>query len=142
MIRTHTYLDNVLETDLSQDQLFFGGSVNEIHQKGRDVLFSVTLLRKKPLSGLLYFEETPQETDRLLHFRLRFYNRGIIRLQISSTPQTFVDESPILEWDSSVRALPASLAEQANGWQVSDEKGDSLPLGKKSSESIFHLMDR
>ena len=110
MIRVRTYLNNVLETDLTQDQLFSVGSVNEIHQED-DVLFSAKLLRKKPLGGLLYFEEIPEETDRVLHFRLRFYSQGIARLQISSTPQVFVDESPMLEWASSVHALSVSLEE-------------------------------
>ena len=117
MIRIRTYLNDVLETDLAQDQLFSAGSVDEIHQEGTDVLLTVKLLRKKSLPGLLYFEEIPQETNRLLYFRLRFYNQGIARLLISSTPQAFVDESPMLEWDPSIHALPASLSEVADGWQ-------------------------
>ena len=129
MIRARSYLTNVLETDLTQDQLFSVGSVNEIHQED-DVLFSAKLLRKKPLGGLLYFEESPEETERVLYFRLRFYNRGIARLLISSSPQTFVDKSPMLEWDPSIRALPASLAEQADGWQVGSQGGAFLTLGK------------
>jgi alpha-D-xyloside xylohydrolase len=118
MIRPKKYLEAVLETDLSEDILFHPAEASTPAIDGLDVTFSLAMARKKPLSGLMYFDQ--DEPDGELFVRLRFYAGAVLRMSVSPRPQPFAEESPMLAWDPSLQARQAVLQEEADGWSASD----------------------
>ena len=119
------YLRNVLDTDLTQDVLFVPAEIGAPTQEGNDVMFTVSLVRKRPLPGELYFDKD-EPVERELFCRLRFYTKGILRMLVSTTRQTFTDESPMLEWDSRIHTLPVKLEKQADRWLIRPKIGHAF----------------
>ena len=121
------FLRSVLNTTLEGDILLCPRSVRPPVRDGRDITFSARLLQKRPLPGLLYFDQD-EDSDEMLYFRLRFYGGEIIRLLISSRPSQFVEESPMLAWDPELQVQPGDLQEEGDGWRATG-----------GSESFFSL---
>lgn len=136
MIQVQRYLCSVLNTDLSQDILLSPVDVTSAAQDGSEVTFSVSLARKKPLPGLLYFDQD-EPTEARLFFRLRFYGGEILRLMISLNPRRFDDQSPMLAWDLSLQThspvLPSvelpSGPPAGERWLASDGSGAYFSVG-------------
>ena len=102
------YLQSVLDTDLSQDILLVGMGAEGPALAGGDVVFTVSVVRKRPLPGELYFDKD-EPVNGKLHCRLRFYTGGILRMMFSRAQQDFVDDSPMLDRDPELQPIPARL---------------------------------
>ena len=101
MMHAKRYLRDVLDTDLSEDVLLVASQADEAALEEGDVTLTVSLVRKRPLPGELYFD--PDEPlDRKLFCRLRFYSGGILRILISAAPRPLPADSPMLEWDPGI----------------------------------------
>src|SRR5688572_7054849 len=118
MILPKKYLEAVLDTDLSEDVLLHPAEASPPVIDGLDVIFSLSMARKKPRAGLMYFEE--DEPDGAVFVRLRFYAGAVLRLSVSPSPQPFADESPMLAWDPSLQPRQAVPQEEAGGWTAAD----------------------
>ncbi len=141
MIDAKRFLNAVLETDLTQDTLLSAGPLTAVQQEGDDITFSIALMHRKPRPDGLYFDQVDDEhgeqADENLHFRLRFYTRGILRLQFSREPKPFTDESIMLDWDPSIQMVSPTLIEERDYWRVSGENGAWFRLGKGGFEASF-----
>src|SRR5215216_2927092 len=124
MIDAKRYLRAVLDTDLAEDILLVAAKAGMPALEGGDVVFEVSLVRKRPLLGELYFDQD-EPIDRKLFCRLRFYTHGILRMLVSTAPMAFAEDSPMLAWEPSVQALPARLEEKADRWRTSPGAGEA-----------------
>ena len=125
MLDAKRYLRDVLDTDLVQDVLLVATKSGPPALDAGDVVFTISLVRKHPLPGELYFDQD-EPVEQKLFCRLRFYTGGILRILISTSPQAFAQESPMLEWDQTVQALPAHLQEEAGRWQCIPKGGEAF----------------
>lgn len=118
MIRPSYFLDKVLEADLSKDALFRLGAPESVEEVQGDVLFAAPLLRQVPRPEPNRFDDG--EPGGRVHVRVRLYGEQVVRMMISLKPREMTDESPMLEWDESLRAIRCSVAETEGGWALSD----------------------
>ena len=125
MIEAKRYLKTVLDTDLSQDVLLVATQAGAPALEEGDVTFSISLIRKRPLPGELYFDQD-EPLERKLFCRLRFYSEGILRILISTTERDFVQESPMLDWSPDLETMPAQLEEDVSHWRAYPEMGGAF----------------
>lgn len=125
MMEAKRYLKAVLDTDLSQDVLLVASEANAPVLQATDVTFSVSLVRKRPLPGDLYFDQD-EPVEEKLFCRLRFYAGGILRMLISTAPRDFAQDSPMLDWSPDVRTMPAQLEGEESHWRASPQTGDAF----------------
>ncbi len=141
MIEAKRYLNAVLGTNLVNDVLLSADSLGAVVRDGDDITFTVSLMHRKPRPGMLYFDQEDDDhgepAGKDLHFRLRFYNHDILRLQISQRPRPFEDESVMLAWDPSLHAVSAEMTEATDEWRVTGEGGAYLTLGKGRFRAAF-----
>ena len=134
MLQPKKYLHNVIDTDLLQDELYTAGAVENVTREGDEVTFTAVLLRQTIQPNGLYFGDEV-DSGRRLHFRLRFYNHGVLRLQASLAPRNFTDDSPMLQWDSSLATQTARLEQSPGGWRVAGRDGAYINLGIETAEA-------
>lgn len=65
MIGARRFLRSVLDTDLTQDVLLVASDAGAATMDGNDASFTISMVRKRPLPGELYFDQD-QPSDRKL----------------------------------------------------------------------------
>lgn len=123
VIQSPRFLDWVLGIDRTADALLVPGALQAIALEEGEVAFTLSLVRKKPLPGGLYFEKEDEAVEGALHCRLRFYTRGVLRLLVSPTPRHFREESPMLAWEASLHPVAARLEGDGERWRANGEGG-------------------
>ena len=111
MFESKYYITDVLEADLSQDQLFQFRAIQEAELIDHEVIFTVRLCQRSGHKKLQC-----QPTDRQGILRVRCYGDYIVRVSLALDDRPFEDDSPMLDWDNS--PSPLALHNDNGSWHV------------------------
>lgn len=127
MLKPRYFLEHVLEADLSRDTLFRVGPVDRAEIQNGDVLFTAPLIRQKKREELYRFEN--EMATNKISIRLRLYGDDVIRIMLSRTNDTFADNSPMLEWHTSMKPVSCILKKEEYAWTVYDKRKVRFRIG-------------
>jgi len=123
----------VLGAEFPQDTLFRLGAIESAAVEDGDVVFTCTLL--KHISNL----KDSQPSGRAF-IRVRLLGEDVVRVMISRTEADFNDESPMLEWDTSLQKKSAQLEVEGYQWTVRDE-GKARAKARQNDLNLEFLPD-
>jgi len=122
------FLADFLDVDLERDRLCRIGPVTAAEQDEGDIVFTAPRLVQKSLpEDARFFSDDGEHGT--VSIRVRLYDNGCLRLQMSPAPKPFSDDTPMMQLDDDVRALPAVVEQRDGEWLISDRNGVRLRIG-------------
>jgi alpha-D-xyloside xylohydrolase len=132
--------DHVLQADLRRDKVFRAYKVKSAKISKGDALFSLSFLKQKPAKRLHQFADTKAVIK--IQCRVRFYSNNIVRIMFSRAGKSFIDKSPMLEWDSSIKKLAARLKKTKTEYAAYSRQKTGIKTGGSTFNPIINMGNR